>query len=118
MAFACIFLTVVGLSFTPNELHNVSKCILNSELLLNIEYQHLGYLHNQFLSNNRLMQSNDLSEISSLIVLSFQLTILVCSFITNSGSMILNQLEAGSIMVGAVILQSRIHLSVVDLLTW
>jgi hypothetical protein len=49
MAFACGFLIVVELRFMLYELHNVSKCNFNSELLVYIEYQHLGYLHNQVL---------------------------------------------------------------------
>jgi hypothetical protein len=68
---------VVGLRFMPYESHNVSKSSLNSDPLSYIKYQHLGYLHNQILLTNRLIRSDDLSKISSLIILSFPLTFLV-----------------------------------------
>ncbi len=102
MAFACGFLIVVGLRFMPYELHNVSKCNLNSDPLLYIKYQHLGYLHNQTLLTNQLIWSDDLSKISSSIVLSLPLTFLVINCMIVGNSTTLNQLEVGLIMVGAM----------------
>ncbi len=68
MAFACGFLIVVGLRLMPYESHNVSKCNLNSDPLSYIIDQHYGYLHNQILLTNRLIQSDDLSKISSSFI--------------------------------------------------
>jgi hypothetical protein len=50
------------------ELHNVSKCSLNSDLLSYIK------LRNQILITNQLIRSDDLSKISSLVIFSFPLT--------------------------------------------
>jgi len=104
MAFACGFLIVivVGLRFLPYELHNVSKCNLNSDPLSYIKQRHLGYLHNQILLTNRLIRSDDLSKISSSIVLSLPLTFLVVTRVIVGNSATLSQLEAGSIMVRAI----------------
>ncbi len=84
------------------ESHNISKCNLNSDPLLYIKYWHLGYLHNQILLTNRLIRSDDLSKICSLIVLSSPLTILVINCMIVGISTTLNQLEAGLIMVRAM----------------
>ncbi len=102
MAFACGFLIVVGLCFMPYESHNVSKCNLNSNLLLYIKYRNLGYLHNQILLTNQLIRSDDLSKICSLIVLSLPLTFLVINCMIVGNSTTSNQLEVGSIMVRAM----------------
>ncbi len=102
MAFACGFLVMVGIRFMPQELHNVSNCNLNSGLLLYIKWQHRGYLHNQILLTNQLIQSDDLSKVSSSIVLSLQLTFLVINCMIVGNSTTSNQLEAGSIMVRAM----------------
>jgi hypothetical protein len=92
MVFPWRFLFVVGLCFMPYESHSVAKCFLNSDLILYIKYQHLGYLHNQILLTNWLMQLDDTLKISSLTVFSFPLTILVYSFITNGSSTTLKKL--------------------------
>ena len=57
MAFACGFSSVIGLRFMPYELHNISKCNLNSEPLSYIRYRHLGYLHYNYIlfTTNRFM---------------------------------------------------------------
>ncbi len=102
MAFACGFLIVVGLRFMPYESHNVSKCNLNPDLLSYIKYWHLGYLHNQILLTNWLIQSDDLSNICSSIVLSLPLTFMVINRMIVGNSTTSNQLEAGLIMVRAV----------------
>ncbi len=102
MAFTCGFSIVVGLRFMPYESHNVSKCNLNSNPLLNVKYQHLGYLHNQILLTNWLIWSDDLSKICFLIVLSLPLTFLVINRMIVSNSTTSNQLEAGLIMVRAM----------------
>jgi len=102
MAFACGFLIVVDLRFMPYESHNVSKCNFNSDPLSYIKYQHRGYLHNQILLTNRLIQSDDLSKISSSIKFSLPLTILVINRVIVGNSTTSNQLEAGSIMVRAM----------------
>ncbi len=102
MAFACGFLIVVGLRFMPYESHNISKCNLNSDPLLYIKQQHRGYLHNQILLTNQLIQSDDLSKISSLIVFSLPLTFLVINRMIVGNSTTSNQLEAGLIMVRAM----------------
>jgi hypothetical protein len=83
-------------------LHNISKCNLNSDLLSYIKYQHRGYLHNQILLTNRLIWSDDLSKISSLINFSLPLTVLVINHVIVGNSTTSNQLEAGSIMVRAM----------------
>ncbi len=102
MAFACGLLILVGLRFMPYESHNVSKCNLNYDPLLYIKQQHRGYLHNQILLTNRLIRSDDLSKISSLIVLSLQLTFLVINCMIVGNSTTSNQLEAGLIMARAM----------------
>ncbi len=102
MAFACGFLIVVGLGFMPYESRNVSKCNLNSNPLSYIKYWHLGYLHNQILLTNWLIQSDDLSKICSLIVLSLPFTFLVINRMIVGNSTASNQLETGSIMVRAM----------------
>jgi hypothetical protein len=102
MAFACRFLIVVSLRFMPYELHNVSKCNLNSGLLSYIKYWYLGYLHNQILLTNQLIQSDDLSKICSSIVLSLSLTFLVINRMIVGNSSTLNQMEVGLIMVRAM----------------
>ena len=75
---------------------------MNSDLLSYIEYRHLGYLHNQILLTNRLIRSDDLSKISSSIVLSLPLTFLVITRVIVGNSTTLSQLEVGSIMVRAM----------------
>jgi hypothetical protein len=102
MVFACGFVIVVGLRFMPYESHNVSKCNLNTDPLSYIKYQHLGYLHNQILLTNQPIQSDDLSKICSLIVLSIPLTFLVINCMIVGNSTTSNQLEAGSIMLRAM----------------
>ncbi len=102
MAFACGFLILVGLRFLPYELHNVLKCNLNSDPLSYIKQQPCRYLHNQILLTNQLIRSDDLSKISSSIVLSLLLTFLVINCMIVGNSTTLNQLEAGLIMVRAM----------------
>ncbi len=67
-------------------------CILNSQ----------RYLHNQILITNWLIWLDDLSKISSLIVLSLPLTFLVINCMIVGNSTTWNQLEAGLIMVRAM----------------
>jgi hypothetical protein len=69
--FAHVLFILVGLCFMPYESHYISKCNLNSEPLLYMRYQHLGYLHNQILLVDMLMQSDDFLKNSSLIIFSF-----------------------------------------------
>ncbi len=69
-------------------------CILNSNIV--------GIYTTRFLLTNQLIQSDDLSKISSLIVLSLPLTFLVINRMIVGNSTTLNQLEAGSIMVRAM----------------
>ncbi len=102
IAFACGFLTVVGLRFIPYESHRCSKCNLNSELLLYIIHRHLGYRLNQVLFTNFAILSELLSKMSSDCSSSLPLTFIVRSRVTKGSSTILNQLEAGSIMVRAI----------------
>ena len=102
MAFAWGFLIVVGLGFMPYDLHNVSKCNLNSNPLSYIKRQHRGYLHNQILLTNLAIWLDDLSKISSSLTFALPLTIVVVSRMTSGNSTISNQLEAGSIMVSAM----------------
>ncbi len=103
MAFACGFLIVVGVCFMPYDSHNVSKCNLNSDLLLYIKYWHLGYLHNQILlTTNQLIWLDYLSKIGSLLTFSLLLTDLVVIQMTSGNSTISNQLEAGLIVVSAM----------------
>ncbi len=101
MAFAFGFLIVVGLR-CMHEPYYDSKCNLNSDPLSYIKQRHLGYLHNQILLTNRLIRSDNLSKISSSIVLSLPLTFLVVTLVIVGNSMISSQLEAGSIMVRAI----------------
>ncbi len=100
--FACGFLTVVGLRLIPYDSHRYSKWSLNSLPLLYIKWCHCGYLHNQVLFTNLAMRSEVLSKISSAINSSLSLTVCQHSCSTMGNSAILNQLEAGSIMVRAV----------------
>ncbi len=102
MAFAWGFLIMVGLRFMPYELHNVSKCNLNSDPLSYIKWWHCGYLHNQILLTNLAIWLDDLSKISSLLTFSLPLTVTVVSHVTSGNSTIWNQLEAGLIMVSAM----------------
>jgi len=102
MSFACGFLILDGLRFMPFESHNVSKCNLNSDPLSYIKYRHCRYLNNQILSTNRLIWSDDLSKISSLITFSLPLTVLVINRVIVGNSTTSNQLEAGLIMVRAM----------------
>ena len=99
MVFACGFLAVVGVRLMPYESHDVSKCNMNSDLLLYIKYRHREYLHNKILLTNRLIRSDDLLKISSSITFSLPLTILVINCLIVGNSTISNQLEAGLIMV-------------------
>ena len=62
----------------------------------------LGYLPNQILLTDRLIQSDDLTKICSLINFSLPLTILVNNWMINGNSTTLNQLEVGLIMVRAM----------------
>ncbi len=100
--FARGFLNVVGLRVIPYESHRYWKCNLNSLPLLYIKWRHRGYLHNQVLFTNLAIRSEVLSMISSAINSSLPLTVCQCSRSTTSNSAILNQLEAGSIMVRAI----------------
>ncbi len=69
-----------------------------------MRYQHLGYLLNQNLLTNRAMRSELLSKISlqPQATLALPSTEIVLSPWTRGNSMILNQLDAGSIMVRAM----------------
>ncbi len=102
IAFACGFLTVVGLCLTPYESHRCSKCNLNSLPLSYIKYLQRGYLHNQVLFTRHAMRSELLSNISSLLSNSLPLIFIVRCLVTTGSSTISNQLEAGSIMVRAM----------------
>jgi len=59
MAFAFGFLIVVGVRVMLCELHNVSKCNLNSDPSSHIKFRQCGYLHNQILLTNRAIRSDD-----------------------------------------------------------
>ncbi len=85
-----------------NESHRYSKCSLNSLPLSYIKCRHRGYLHNQVLFTNLAICSEVLSKISSAINSSLPLTVCRRSLSTMGNSAILNQLEAGSIMVRAI----------------
>ncbi len=100
MAFAFGFLIMVGLR-CMHERHNVSKCNLNSDPVSYI-ISKARVSHNQILLTNRLIRSDDLSKISSLIVLSLPLTVLVITHVIVGNSTTSSQLEAGSIMVRAI----------------
>jgi hypothetical protein len=102
IAFACGFLTVVGLRLIPYESHRCSKCNLNSLPLSYIKYLQRGYLHNQVLFTRRAMRSELLSNMSSILSDSLPLTFIVRCLVTTGSSTISNQLEAGSIMVRAM----------------
>ena len=102
IAFACGFLTVVGLRFIQYESHRCSKCNLNSLPLSYIKYLQCGYLHNQVLFTRRAMRSELLSNVSSFMSNSLPLTFVVRCLSTTGSSTISNQLEAGSIMVRAM----------------
>jgi len=98
IAFACGFLTVVGLRLIPYESHRCSKCNLNSLPLLYIKYLQCRYLHNQVLFTRRAMHSELLSNISSFLSNSLPLTFIVRCLLTTGSFTISNQLEVGSIM--------------------
>ena len=102
IAFACGFLIVVGLRLIPYESHQYLKFNLNSLPLSYTRYRHLGYLLNQNLLTNRALQSELLLKISSATSNSLPLTCVVLSHLTSGNSTILNQLDAGSIMVRAM----------------
>ena len=102
IAFACGFLIVVCLCLIPYESHRYSKFSLNSLPLSYTRYRHLGYLLNQNLLTNRALQSELLLKISSATSNSLPLTCVVLSHLTSGNSTILNQLDAGSIMVRAM----------------
>ena len=120
MAFAWGFLIVVGLGLMPHDLHNVSKCNLNSNPLSYIKWWHHGYLHNQILLTNQAIWLDDLSKISSLLTFSLPLTVMVISRVTSGNFTISNQLEAGSIMVSAMksIVGPSLPLSVYGPMRW
>ncbi len=102
MPFACGFLIVVGLCLIPYDSHRYSKCSLNSLPLSYIKWRHRGYLHNQVLFTNLAIRSEVLSNILSAINSSLPLTVCRRSCLNTGNSAILNQLEAGSIMVRAI----------------
>ena len=102
IAFACGFLTVVGLCFIPYDSHRCSKCNLNLDLLSYIKYCHHGYLINQVLFTNCVILLELLSKISSNFSSSLPLMFIIHSHLTKDSSTILNQLETGSIMVRAI----------------
>ncbi len=93
---------MVGLRVIPDDSHRYSKCSLNSLTLSYIKSQHCGYLHNQDLFTNLAIRSEVLSKISSAINSSLPLTICQPSHSTTGNSAILNQHEAGSIMIRAI----------------
>ncbi len=66
------------------------------------QYRHLGCLFNQNLLTNHAMQSELLSKISSDASDSLPSTVIVLSCWTRGNSTILDQLDAGSIMVRAM----------------
>jgi hypothetical protein len=101
-SFAGGFLIMVGLRLLPYESHRYSKFNLNSLPLSYTRYQHIGYLLNQNLLTNRTMRSELLSKISSNASDSLPSTVIVLSRRTRGNSTILNQLDAGSIMVRAM----------------
>ncbi len=101
-AFACGLLTAVGLHVIPYDTHRYSKCSLNLLLLLYIKWWHHGYLHNQVLFTNLAMQSEVFSKISSAVSSSLPLTICLPNWLITGSSAIINQLEAGTIMVRAI----------------
>ena len=84
-----------------HQLHNVSKCNLNSDPVSYI-ISTARVSHNQILLTNRAIRSDDLSKISSSIVLSLPLTVLVITRVIVGNSTTSSQLEAGSIMVRAI----------------
>jgi hypothetical protein len=102
IAFACGFLIVVGLCLIPYESHRYSKFNLNSLPLSYTMYRHFRYLLNQNLLTSCAMQSELLSKISSDASDSLPSTVIVLSCLTGGNSTILNQLDAGSIMVRAM----------------
>ncbi len=93
---------MVGLRVIPYDSHRYSKCSLNSLPMSNIKWQHRGYLHNQVFCTNLAIHSEVLSKISSAVNSSLPLTVCQRSPSTRGNSAILNQLEAGSIMVRAI----------------
>ncbi len=102
IAFPCGFLTMVGLSAIPFDLHKYSKCSLNSFPLSYTKWQHRGYLHNQVLFTNFAMQSEILSKILLAVSSSLPLTVGLRNWVITGSSMISNQLEAGLIMVRVI----------------
>jgi hypothetical protein len=100
--FAHGFLTMAGLHVIPYDSHWYLKWSLNSLPLSYIKWQHRGYLHNQVLFTNLAIRSEVLSKISSAINSSLPLTFCQHSRSTTGSSAILDQLEAGSIMVRAI----------------
>ncbi len=102
MSFACGFLTVVGLCVMPYDSHRYLKCSLNSLPLSYFKWWHSGYLRNQVLFTNLAICSEVLSKISLDFYSSLPLTVCQCSRSTTGNSTILNQLEAGLIMVKAI----------------
>ncbi len=93
---------VVGLRLIPYESHRYLTFNLNSLPLLYTKYRHLGYLLNPNLLTSRAMQSELLSKISLDASNSLPSTVIVLSHWTRGNSTILNQLDAGSIMVRAM----------------
>jgi hypothetical protein len=93
---------MVGLHVIPYDSHRYSKWSLNSLPLLYIKWRHCGYLHNQVLFTNLAIHSEVLSKILSAINSSLLLTVCQRSRLTTGISAILNQLEAGLIMVRAI----------------
>ncbi len=96
------FLTVVGLHVIPYDSHRYSKWSLNSLPLSYIKWRHRGYLHNQVLFTYLAIRYEVISKISSAINSSLLLTVCQRSCLTTGNSAILNQLEAGLIMVRAI----------------
>ncbi len=93
---------MVGLRLIPYESHSYSKFNLNSLPLLYTKYRHHGYLLNQNLLISCAMQSELLSKISSDASNSLPSTVIVLSRQTRGNFTILNQLDAGFIMVRAM----------------
>ncbi len=100
--FARGFLTVVGLHVILYDSHRYSKWSLNSLPLSYIKWRHRGYFHNQVLFTNLAIRYEVSSKISSAINSSLPLTVCRRSHLTMGNSAILNQLEAGLIMVIAI----------------
>jgi hypothetical protein len=101
IAFTCGFLIMVSLILILYDSHRYSKFSLNSLpfLYINIKYQHRGYRLNQILLTNCAMQLELSSKVSSTIIAYSPLATVVFSWRTNGSSTILNQLDAGSIIL-------------------